>query len=150
MGLTMSPRTKHLIVLGVVVGIFAVLSYVMFIMDRSSGLSEGARIDLPELLARQKPILLEFGRGWCRPCKYMKPILENIARSFDGKAVVKTVDMDANVDLVRQFSIRVMPTQVFLWPNGREFLRNEGVLEREYIVQIFGKMGLEPKAQEEQ
>ena len=36
-----------------------------------------------------------------------------------------------------------MPTQVFLRPDGREFFRNEGVLEREDIRDIFSKMGVE-------
>lgn len=131
---------------GILIGILAVLGYVIFVMDRSPDLSEGPRIDLQELLSRQRPVLLEFGKGWCRPCKYMKPILEDTAGAYKGRAIVTTVDMDANVDLVRKFGIRVMPTQIFLWPDGREFFRNEGVLEREHIVQIFGKMGLSEPA----
>jgi thioredoxin 1 len=141
----MSPRTKHILITAVLIGICAGLTYVIFIMDRSPNMVDGASIDLQDLLSKQKPILLEFGKGWCRPCKYMKPILEETARAFDGKAVVATVDMDANSDLVRQFSIRVMPTQIFLRPNGTEFFRNEGVLQPEHIAQIFNKMGPAPR-----
>jgi hypothetical protein len=36
----------------------------------------------------------------------------------------------------------MMPTQVFLMPDGKEFFRNEGTLEREQIAQVFAKMGL--------
>ncbi|MEJ2715861.1 MAG: thioredoxin domain-containing protein [Deltaproteobacteria bacterium] len=138
------PKIGHLLVTALLVGIFGVLIYVIFIMDRSPVLSEGTRIDVQALLSMHKPILLEFGKGWCKPCKYMKPILEETARAYEGKAVVAAVDMDANVDLVRRFSVRLMPTQVFLWPNGRVFFRNEGVLKREYIAQIFSKMGVDP------
>jgi hypothetical protein len=52
------------------------------------------------------------------------------------------VDMDANKDLVRDFRVRMMPTQVFLTPDGKEFFRNEGTLEREQIAQVFAKMGV--------
>jgi thioredoxin 1 len=100
------------------------------------------KIDLKALLAKKAPILLEFGRGWCIPCKYMKPILADMSRAYAGKALVMTVDMDANKDLVRSFNIRMMPTQVFLTPDGKEFFRNEGTLEREQIAQLFAKMGL--------
>jgi thioredoxin 1 len=100
------------------------------------------RIDLKALSAKRMPILLEFGRGWCIPCKYMKPILEDMAKVYSGKAIVTAVDMDANKDLVRDFRIRMMPTQVFLTPDGKEFFRNEGTLERENIAQVFTKMGL--------
>lgn len=102
------------------------------------------RINLQALMAKRVPVLLEFGRGWCKPCKYMKPILDDMERAYAGSAIVKTVDMDANADLVRSFGIRVMPTQIFLMSDGREFMRNEGTLEREQIMQVFSKMGLAP------
>ncbi|MFC1834713.1 thioredoxin family protein [Thermodesulfobacteriota bacterium] len=107
------------------------------------------RINLQALIAKRVPVLLEFGRGWCKPCKYMKPILSDMARAFSGRAIVTTVDMDANTDLVRSFRIRMMPTQVFLMPDGKEFWRNEGTLEREQIAQVFAKMGV-PAAQQRQ
>ena len=100
------------------------------------------KINLPALLSKKMPILLEFGRGWCIPCKYMKPILDDMSQAYAGKAIVMTVDMDANKDLVRNFRIRMMPTQVFLTPDGKEFFRNEGTLEREGIQQVFLKMGV--------
>ncbi len=100
------------------------------------------RIDMQAILAKRVPVLFEFGRGWCKPCKYMKPILDDMAKAYAGRAIVTTVDMDANADLVRAFRIRMMPTQVFVTPDGKEFLRNEGTLERDQIMQIFAKMGL--------
>ncbi len=100
------------------------------------------KIDLRALASKRMPVMLEFGRGWCIPCKYMKPILEDMARAYAGRAIVTTVDMDANKDLVRDFKVRMMPTQVFLTPDGKEFFRNEGTLEREQIAQVFAKMGV--------
>ncbi len=113
------------------------------ILSTSLLFAADAKINLPALTAKKVPILLEFGRGWCKPCKYMKPILDDMAKTYNGKAVVMTVDMDANKDLVRDFKIRLMPTQVFLTADGREFARNEGTLEREQIKQVFTKMGVE-------
>ena len=140
----MSNKSKiHLAVTLAVVGVFAVLVYVIFFMERSnSALLQEQRIDLQSMTAKRVPILLEFGKGWCRPCKYMKPILEDMAKDYGEKAIVAAVDMDANSDLVRSFGVRVMPTQIFLRPDGREFFRNEGVLEREDIRTIFSKMGV--------
>ncbi len=121
------------VVLGIMMASLATLS---------TGYAAEAKIDLKALTAKRVPILLEFGRGWCIPCKYMKPILDDMAKAYSGKAIVSTVDMDANKDLVRDFSIRMMPTQVFLAPDGKEFFRNEGTLEREQIAQVFQKMGV--------
>ncbi len=113
----------------------------------SPGYAAEGRIDLKTLMSKHVPILLEFGRGWCIPCKYMKPILRDMAKAYAGKAFVMPVDMDANKALVRDFRIRMMPTQVFLLPTGKEFFRNEGTLEREQIAQIFAKMGVPGQTQ---
>jgi thioredoxin 1 len=130
----MQRRIKLLVSLSVVAG---------FLAFSSAALAAEPKINLQTLLSKQVPILLEFGRGWCIPCKYMKPVLEDTSKAYTGKALVMTVDMDANKDLVRDFKIRMMPTQVFLTPDGKEFFRNEGTLEREQIAQVFSKMGIQ-------
>jgi len=114
------------------------------LLSATNGFGAEPKIDLQTLMAKRMPVLLEFGRGWCIPCKYMKPILEDIAAAYQGKAIVLTVDMDANKDLVRNFQIRMMPTQVFLTSDGKEFSRNEGTLERDQIMQVFAKMAVAP------
>ena len=94
----------HVAVTLAVVGVFAALVYVIFFMEKStSALSQEQRIDLQSMMAKRVPILLEFGKGWCRPCKYMKPILEDMAKVYGEKAIVAAVDMDANSDLVAKF-----------------------------------------------
>lgn len=118
------------------------LGLVAIVLVFSSHLEAAKRIELDTIVATRVPVLLEFGRGWCKPCKYMKPILKDVAKAYEGSAIVTTVDMDANTHLVRAFRIRLMPTQVFLTPEGKEFFRNEGILEREQIIQVFEKMGL--------
>jgi thioredoxin 1 len=134
----MQRKIKLFVAFGALVGLLTLTS---------ASFAAEPKINLPALLTKQVPILLEFGRGWCIPCKYMKPILEDTSKAYTGKAIVMTVDMDANKDLVRDFKIRMMPTQVFLTPDGKEFFRNEGTLEREQIAQVFGKMGVQPPGQ---
>jgi thioredoxin 1 len=129
----MQRRVRLLAAFGVLVGLFALTG---------ASLAADTKINLKTLLAKRVPILLEFGRGWCIPCKYMKPILSDMSKAYTGKALVMTVDMDANKGLVRDFNIRMMPTQVFLTPDGKEFFRNEGTFEREQIAQVFAKMGV--------
>ncbi len=128
-----------------VVGVLGLMIASLAILSTSDAAEP--QINMQALMAKRVPILLEFGRGWCIPCKYMKPILEDMAQAYVGKAIVTTVDMDANKDLVRDFRIRMMPTQVFLTPDGKEFFRNEGTLEREQIAQVFGKMGVPGQSQ---
>jgi thioredoxin-like negative regulator of GroEL len=125
--------------------VFAVCALLIgALLPAANGFGADPKINLQALVAKRMPVLLEFGRGWCIPCKYMKPILEDMAAAYRGKAIVLPVDMDANKDLVRSFRIRMMPTQVFLTADGKEFIRNEGTLEREQIMQVFAKMGVPP------
>ena len=128
-------RFNLTIIITLFVGLFGLLSHAD---------AQDPKINLQALLSKRVPILLEFGRGWCIPCKYMKPILDDIGAAYSGKAIVATVDMDANKDLVRDFRIRMMPTQVFIAPDGKEFFRNEGTFERDHIMQVFTKMGVAP------
>jgi len=128
-------RFNLTIIMTLFVGLFGFLSH----SD-----AQDPKINLQALLSKKVPILLEFGRGWCIPCKYMKPILDEMGAAYSGKAIVATVDMDANKDLVRDFRIRMMPTQVFIAPDGKEFFRNEGTFERDHIMQVFTKMGVAP------
>jgi thioredoxin 1 len=128
-------RFNLTIIITLFVGLFGLLSHAN---------AQDPKINLQALLSKKVPILLEFGRGWCIPCKYMKPILDEMGAAYSGKAIVATVDMDANKDLVRDFRIRMMPTQVFIAPDGKEFFRNEGTFERDHIMQVFTKMGVAP------
>lgn len=128
-------RFNLTIIIALFVGLFGLLSHAD---------AQDPKINLQALLSKRVPILLEFGRGWCIPCKYMKPILDDMGAAYAGKAIVTTVDMDVNKDLVRSYGIRMMPTQVFIAPDGKEFFRNEGTLERDHIMQVFTKMGVAP------
>ena len=127
--------------------VLAVVAVLVLMFAAGPVWSAEPKINLQALLAKRVPILLEFGRGWCIPCKYMKPILEDTSKAYAASAIVMTVDMDANKDLVKNFKIRMMPTQVFLMPDGKEFFRNEGTLEREDIAQVFAKMGAQAAGQ---
>lgn len=113
----------------------------------SPGQAAEPKIDLRALLANKVPLLLEFGSNCCPSCQYSKTIVDDLAKVYGGKAIVTGVDVAVNKDLARDFKIRLTPTQVLLTPDGKEFFRKEGTLEREQIIQVFNKMGVAPAAQ---
>ncbi len=104
------------------------------------------RVNLPALLAKKVPILLEFGANCCSSCNYSKQVLDNIAAAYGGKALAVGVDVAVNKDLARDFKIRLTPTQVFITPKGKEFFRKEGNLQQDQIIQVFSRMGIAPPA----
>lgn len=106
------------------------------------GLASEPRIDMASLFAAKIPVMLQFGKSWCPRCQSTKPILDKVARTYAGSALIVPVDVEVNKDLVRDFRIRLIPTQIFLMPDRSEFSRNEGILHEHQIGDILSKMGV--------
>lgn len=63
-----------------------------------------------EIIASDKPILVDFWAEWCGPCRMIGPIVEELANEYDGKAVIAKVDVDSNPNVSAKFGIRSIPT----------------------------------------
>jgi len=63
-----------------------------------------------QVLDSEIPVLVDFWAPWCGPCKMLTPIIEDLAREYDGRAKVVKVNVDDNQELAMQFNIRSIPT----------------------------------------
>jgi thioredoxin 1 len=70
-----------------------------------------------QVLGAAGPVLLKFEADWCGPCQAMKPMIEDIARDYDGRLTVVTMDVDANNQTPYRFGVRGVPT-VMLFKGG--------------------------------
>ncbi|WP_116812334.1 thioredoxin family protein [Steroidobacter cummioxidans] len=70
-----------------------------------------------QVLSAAGPVLLKFEADWCGPCQAMKPMIEDIARDYDGRLTVATMDVDANNQTPYRFGVRGVPT-VMLFKGG--------------------------------
>ena len=70
-----------------------------------------------ELKAGNLPLVVDFWATWCGPCRMVGPIIEELAKQYDGKIVVGKCDVEDNEELAAEFCIRNIPTVLF-FKNG--------------------------------
>ena len=65
-----------------------------------------------------KPAIVDFYATWCGPCKMLAPILEELAKEYDGQIVVYKIDTEKEPELSAAFGIRSIPTLLFIPKSG--------------------------------
>ena len=84
--------------------------------------------------------LVDLGARTCIPCKMMAPILDELAKEYEGKAAVIFVDVFQNPAEAKRFKVSVMPTQIFFDKKGQEITRHLGFMAKNDIVEQLDKL----------
>ena len=85
-----------------------------------------------EVLKSKTPVLIDFWAEWCGPCKMIAPIVEDLAKKYDGKLRIGKMDVDANPDVPQMFDIQGIPTLI-LFKNGAAVQRIIGFRPKERL-----------------
>jgi thioredoxin 1 len=86
------------------------------------------------VLKANLPTLVDFWAVWCGPCKMIAPVLEDIAREYEGQIQVTKLDVDHNNDSAFKYGVMSIPTLI-LFKDGQPAERIIGYMPKEKLLQ---------------
>lgn len=94
------------------------------------------KTNFDEIIASDKPVLIDFYADWCGPCRMVAPIVHEIAEENDN-VVVGKINVDDEPELAQRFGVMSIPTLVVM-KNGKEAARSTGARQKPQILAMLG------------
>lgn len=93
---------------------------------------------------KYKVTFIELGSVRCIPCQQMQPIMKSVGEKYAGQVKVVFYDVwtPEGKPYAQKYGIQVIPTQVFLDKNGKEYFRHEGYFPEEKLVEVLKQKGV--------
>jgi len=80
-----------------------------------------------------KVVMIDFWAEWCGPCRMITPIVEELSKEFEGKAIIGKVNVDENPGITTKLKIRNIPTLLF-YKDGMEVDKIVGASSKSAIA----------------
>ncbi len=92
-----------------------------------------------EVLKSTKPVLVDFWAVWCGPCQVQGPIVEDVAKTMTGKAVVGKLNVDENPIMAQKYGVMSIPT-LMVFKSGTVVRQFIGVQSKEVLLSELNKL----------
>jgi thioredoxin 1 len=86
-----------------------------------------------EVLKSDKAVVVDFWATWCAPCRMIAPVIEEMAKEYEGKAKVCKIDVDANPVVASKYGVMSIPSILF-FKNGQLVDKVVGAVPKTQLV----------------
>jgi len=108
-------------------------------MEKDSLLKQITDADFEaEIIKSDKPALVDFWAPWCGPCRALGPIVEELAREFEGRVKVSKLNVDENHQTAAQYGIQSIPTLI-LFKDGKIVDKMIGLTSKDRLETLLKK-----------
>ncbi|RJR35877.1 MAG: thioredoxin [Deltaproteobacteria bacterium] len=91
-----------------------------------------------EILKSEMPAMVDFWAAWCGPCRAIAPVVEELARDYQGKVKVAKMNVDENAKTPARYGIRAIPTLI-IFKGGQVLEQITGAVSRSLIENALKK-----------
>ncbi len=88
--------------------------------------------------SKSKPVLVDFWASWCPPCRLMGPIIEEIAKEYEGRAIVGKYSVEESTGIAEKLGVQSIPA-FFIYKNGAIIDQWAGAIEKEEVAKKIEK-----------
>ncbi len=89
--------------------------------------------------AGERPVIVDFYADWCGPCRALSPILEQVAKKYEGKVDIFKVDTEATPELAGLFGVRGIPALLFIPLKGQPSM-SSGLMPADAFDRAIGEL----------
>ena len=85
------------------------------------------------VMESDKLSVIDFWAEWCGPCRMVGPVVEELAKDYDGKAIIGKMNVDHNQKTPAEFGIRSIPTLLF-FKGGKQVDKQVGAVPKNVLA----------------
>ncbi len=93
-----------------------------------------SEVDFDDFVREHETCVIDFWAEWCAPCRFLEPVVEELAREFRGKVAFGKVNVDDNPSIAERYEIMSIPT-LLVFKNGQPVHMVVGAMPKNTLLE---------------